>query len=246
MMMEEPQATVPLPKSVIRIVGTSHIAKESERHIKRVYAEFQPDIIAVELDKRRLEGLLDKIAHPEQKEQRLPLSMARTVGVTGYLFLLIGRTMQKRLGSIVDVQPGVDMLAGVMLAKQHGKKLALVDRDIMITLRRLSQAFTFREKMRMLWDVISAPFVPKSKRPKIALDKVPESKLITELMSLLKERYPSLHNVLIVERNIYMAVRLDGLVRANPGKKILLIIGAGHEEDLRERLENLTYLVDVV
>ena len=204
-----------LPKARIRIVGTSHIATKSAEEIDRVYTEFQPDIICVELDKRQ-------------------------VGMTGYLFLVIGRYVQKKLGGVVKVEPGVDMLMAVETARKHEKKLFLIDQDIIITTRRLSSQFTFREKMRVLWDVISAPFNKKMKRVNVHLDRVPDDKTLAMLMGLLKERYPSLYNVLIVERNVVMARNLDNIVRKNPGKSIMVVIGKGHEEDLRMRLRMMT------
>jgi pheromone shutdown protein TraB len=225
-------------KSQIRIVGTSHIAKQSEREIQVAYDSFQPDIIAIELDRRRLQSLLAK-----DQDQRLPLSMIKQIGVTGYLFAVIGKAAQKKMGNIVNVNPGVDLLAAVELAKKHEKQLHLVDQDILITMKHLSKQFSFREKMRVVGDVILAPF---QKKIKFDFRKIPEKKVIKELIGLLKDRYPSLYNVLIVERNIIMAKHLDAIVRKNPGKRILLVIGAGHEEDLRLRLKNMERIAEIL
>lgn len=238
----EDQAT-PVPKAQVIIIGTSHIAQDSADAIARAFSKTDPDIIAVELDKRRLRSLQEQAAGA--KDHKLPLSMIKQVGVTGYLFLLIGKTVQKRLGSIVKVDPGVDMLAAVRTAHANKRRLALIDQDIMVTMRRLSAEFTFKEKMKMLMDVISSPFNKRMRKVKIKLDKVPDAKTIAMLMSLLKERYPSLYNVLIIERNIFMARNIDHLVRHNPGKRILVVVGAGHEEDLRERLRHLERVADV-
>lgn len=229
------------PKATIRIVGTSHIAQQSAREIERVATSFQPDIIAVELDKGRLEALRDRKAG--KKEERLPLSMIRRIGLTGYIFAVLGRTLQKKLGNVVRVEPGVDMLAAVEYATKHEKQLSLVDQDIIITMRRLSSEFTFKEKMKVLWDVISAPF--SKQKINIPLDRVPDEKMIEQLIGLLKIRYPSLYKVLIEERNIVMARNLDTIVRKNPGKRILLVIGAGHGDDLHRRLKHMERLATV-
>jgi len=230
-----------IQKAIIRIVGTSHIARKSAAEIRRVAAEFQPDIIAVELDARRLDALKEQAKGA--KDGKLPLSMMRDVGVTGYLFLVLGRALQKRIGNVLDVQPGIDMLAAVNIALNEQKPLFLVDQDIIVTMKHLSQKFTFKEKMRVLWDVVSAPFV----REKVKFDprSVPKDDLLKQLIGLLKQRYPSLYNVLIVERNVVMARNLDAIVRKNPGKKILLVIGAGHDDDLRQRLKHLERLATI-
>lgn len=229
------------PKATIRIVGTSHIAKQSAREIERVAKEFSPDIIAVELDKGRLRALQEKAAG--KKEERVPLSMIKQVGVTGYLFIVIGRALQKKLGGIMRVDPGIDMLAAVHYAQQNRLLLALVDQDIAVTLRHLSKEFTFKEKMKVLWDVISAPF--SKQKVAIKLDRVPDEKTIKMLLGLLRARYPSLYNVLIVERNIVMARNLDTIVRKNPGKRVMLVIGAGHDDDLRVRLKQMERIATV-
>jgi pheromone shutdown protein TraB len=232
---------VPSAKARIRIVGTSHIAHTSVREIEQTYARFQPDIIAVELDAGRLHALKERAAG--KKAERLPLSVIKQIGVTGYLFAIIGGAVQKRMGNIMNVNPGVDMLTAVDLAQKNKKQLTLVDQDIIITMRRLSKEFTFKEKMRVLWDIVCAPFAKQ--KIKIQLDKVPDEKTLDALMALLKERYPSIYSVLIVERNIVMATNIDAIVRKNPGKNIMLVIGAGHGDDLRVRLKRMEHLATI-
>jgi pheromone shutdown-related protein TraB len=232
---------VVIPKATIRVIGTSHIAQSSADEIRRVAEEFQPDAIAVELDRGRLDALRDP--NRGKKKDRMPLSMIKRIGLTGYLFALIGKTLQKKLGSVVRVEPGVDMMAAVEIAYRKNLILSLVDQDIMITMKRLSAEFTFKEKMRVLWDIITAPF---SKKFKFDISKVPEAELLDKLMGLLKDRYPSIYKVLIIERNIVMARNLDALVRKNPGKKILLVIGAGHGDDLRERLKLMENIAEII
>ena len=49
------------------LLGTSHIAKQSLDDVKRVIEEKKPDIVALELDQRRLYALLHK------KEKRISI-----------------------------------------------------------------------------------------------------------------------------------------------------------------------------
>jgi pheromone shutdown-related protein TraB len=238
----QPKDALEIPKATIKIIGTSHIAKKSAEEIEKAIDSYQPDIVAVELDRRRLKALLDRAAGA--KDEKLPLSMIRQVGVTGYIFASVGKAAQQKMGSIMNVNPGVDMLAAVNAARKHKKELHLVDQDIMITMKRLSAKFTFREKIRVVWDIVAAPF--QKEKYKIRLDKVPDEKTINKLMGLLKERYPSLYEVIVLERNIVMARNLDAIVRRNPGKKILLVIGAGHGDDLRQRLKQMERIATIV
>lgn len=207
----------------IKIIGTSHIAKQSIEEITRTFKNYEPDIICVELDPKRLHALMTD-AKPDYS-----LAGIRRYGLQGYLFAVIGGFIQKKLGNVVGIKPGSDMLTAVNLAKNNKKQLMLIDQDIEITLRRFSKQFTFRDKMKLLWDIIKSPF---GKKVKINLNEVPKEKIIEQMIGQLKERYPSLYNVLIHERNVVMAKNINKIKEKNPDKKILVIIGAGHEKDL--------------
>ncbi len=210
------------------IIGTSHIASQSIKEITRCFNEFEPDIIAVELDHNRLHALLTKA-----KPNYSPL-MIREIGLHGYLFALIGGLLQKKLGSIAGIKPGSEMLAAIELAREHKKKVSLIDQDIRLTLSNLSRKITLKERFRFIFDLFSAPF---SKRMSISLDQVPEEKLISHLLLLLKGRYPNLYSVFVEERNIFMGVRLKAISQAHPESKIMVVVGAGHVEGLLSILE---------
>jgi pheromone shutdown protein TraB len=64
------------------------------------------------------------------------------------------------------------------------------------------------------------------------LNKIPKEELINELMGDIKIRYPSIYAVLIDERNHVMAKNIYRIMSKNEDKKILVIIGAGHEKEL--------------
>ncbi|HIH78293.1 MAG TPA: TraB family protein, partial [Halobacteria archaeon] len=49
-----------------------------------------------------------------------------------------------------------------------------------------------------------------------------------------EKTYPNVAKVLIDERNLYMAERLIELAKNNKDKKIVAVIGAGHEKGVKE------------
>ena len=51
-------------------------------------------------------------------------------------------------------------------------------------------------------------------------------------MKNVKTRYPNFYKILIEERNDVMAHNLIRLMKKDPDKKILAIVGAGHEDEL--------------
>ena len=66
----------------------------------------------------------------------------------------------------------------------------------------------------------------------IDLSKVPSKKLIKKLIGIVKKKYPNVYMVLVEERNKIMAKNLSSLMRKFPEKKILAVIGAGHEDEI--------------
>ena len=215
----------------LKLVGTSHISPESKKRIIRAFNEFKPDIICVELDSQRLMGLRDK------NRKGPGLSAIKHIGFVGFLFASIGGYIQKKLGNITGMMPGEEMLLGVSLAEDNNLRLELIDRDVRLTLRKLNK-IPFREKMRIVWDVVRAPFQRRNK-VKFDLRGIPDKDLVKTLTSQLKNRYPYIYKVVIDERNRVMAKKLFVLRRDNPGKHILAIVGEGHIEGMSEHLKKL-------
>lgn len=223
------------------ILGTSHIAKQSLDEIKDVFLSEKPDIIAVELDGSRLNSLLNQ--NSKQKNVSLYEGI-KMFGVKGYLFAILGKYAQKKLGMRTGINPGSDMLLGVQLARNNFLDLELIDRHIQITLKRLSKYFTWKERFRLVYDVLFGHF-DKSQIVKIDLNKVPDSETIHVLLKSLKDRYPSFYNVLIHERNVFMAKKLVLIHKNNPSKKIMALVGAGHEIEILEHFKAKINTIDV-
>lgn len=214
--------------STLRLIGTSHIAKASLNDIRNAFSQL-PDVVCVELDLQRLHALLSK------QPRTLKLRAISKIGVKGFLFAALGQWAQNKLGKIAGLEPGADMLEAIHLAHRHQLPLVCIDRSLAVTLKRLSQSITFKEKIRFLKDILIGPF-SKKQRIQISLNEVPEKDLITKVMEELRHRYPSLYRVLVQERDQYMAKKLLRIQRQNPDKNLLAVVGAGHEKGIRHYL----------
>lgn len=209
----------------LTIIGTSHIAKQSLDEVKDAINRIKPDIIALELDKRRLYALM------HSKKQRPRLSDIRHIGLKGFIFSIIGAWVEKKLGQLVGIKPGSEMKQAVILAKNHKIRLALIDQDIEITLKRFSKALTWKEKWNFISDLFNAVIFRK-KEIDFDLRTVPNKKTIKKMMDHVRKRYPNIFRVLVTERNKAMAGNLASLMEKDSDKKILAIVGAGHEEEI--------------
>lgn len=213
------------------IIGTSHISKESKERIISQFSEFKPDIICIELDRNRFHALMNP-----QKQRGKPSIVQ--LGVTGYIFAVLGKALQKKLGNMTGMNPGEEMLLGATLAKNNRLRLELIDQDAAVTLRNLSKKVTFREKLRIVQDMFISPF-SKKMRMKIDIHKIPDEEVIIKVMTMMKGRYPGFYNVLLEDRNRFMAKKIYMMMRNNPSKKILAIVGAGHVEGIKKHLNSL-------
>lgn len=215
------------------VVGTSHIARESVEAVKKIIQERKPNIVAVELDRKRLAAVLGQV-----KKRKIRLRDIRNIGIKGVLFNAFGAWVENKLGKIVDIKPGADMKAAIQAAEEIKADVALIDQDIEVTLKRISEELTWREKGRFLKEIIVSIFTKKEKRVEFDLTKVPSADIIKKLTKKLKKTYPSLYKVLITERNEHMAKSLYKLMHERKEEKIIAIVGAGHEEEIVELIKH--------
>jgi pheromone shutdown protein TraB len=215
----------------IRIVGTSHVSEESKERIREAFSGFRPDVVCIELDANRFHAL----SNPQLR--RGAPSVAQ-LGVTGFLFAVIGRALQKRMGDITGMNPGDEMLFAATLARRNGLRLEFIDQDASITLRNMSRKVRFSEKLRMLLDVFRAPFSRKL-RMKIDIRRIPEEEVILKVLALMRGRYQGFYRVLIEDRNRFMAKRIYALMKEAPERRVMAVVGAGHAGGMQRHLKSL-------
>tara|TARA_Y100000310_G_scaffold339874_1_gene433937 strand:- start:1544 stop:2230 length:687 start_codon:yes stop_codon:yes gene_type:complete len=225
----------------LKIIGTSHIAKQSINEIKTAVKEDKPDLIAIELDLQRASALMS------EEKSKIGLTDILKIGIKGYLFVKIGQYVQQKLGKLVGIAPGSEMKTALKLARKEKIQIALIDQPIQITLKNFSKSLTWKEKFRFVIDFFKGIFFRKKQMKELGLEnfdlnKVPETEIIEKMIGQLKKRYPNLYKTLITDRNKYMVKKLIKLFRENPNKKILCIVGAGHKKGM----EKLLLKVDVV
>ncbi len=212
----------------LTIIGTSHISIESVESVKSFILKEKPSVVAVELDRKRLDSLL-------AKDHKIRLTDIRKIGVKGFLFVLVGSYIQNKLAKMAGTKPGDEMLAAVEYAKKVNAKIALIDQDVVVTLSKFSKRFTWKEKFRVLSDLFRGIFFGKRELRRLGISwidlrKVPAERIIKKLVNYMKQRYPSLYLTLIEERNQIMAEKLIRLM--NGFESVLAVVGAGHEEGI--------------
>lgn len=209
----------------IHIIGTSHIAKESVENVKLLIKEKKPECIAVELDANRYYALL----YRQRGEIKLPF-LQKTI-------LTLMQKLQENLSQKTNIFPGQEMLSAVEYATANGIKVAFIDQNINYTVSRLMSKLSFFDKIKLLVFLIPAFMgIPvKSLALELDLNKVPDDKLIERALSELKKEFPAIYEVLIGERNRYMARNI--LKLREQFKTIVVVVGAGHVNGIKALLK---------
>ncbi|MBI2669243.1 TraB/GumN family protein [Candidatus Woesearchaeota archaeon] len=221
----------------IHLLGTSHIAVESINAIKKYILEEKPDMVAVELDLPRAAALFEE-------KRRIRFRDMAKIGFRGVAFAKIGQYVQEKLGKSVGVAPGSEMKTAIEMARKQHLEVAFIDQPIQITLRNFSKELSWKERFRFFWDMLKGLLFPKKAMKELGLDtmdlrKVPSNHLIEQMVTQLRKRYPSVYKTLVEDRNKYMVRQLITLQKEHPEKKILVVVGAGHEKGMKEMLRKI-------
>ncbi len=223
---------LPDSPSQIIIVGTAHVSEKSVRQVVETIEREQPDIVAVELCRGRYDALKGKA-----QVSQIPIKELLSEGKV-YFFLVhwLLAYIQKKIGDEMGVQPGAEMINAIDAAEASGAKVALIDRDIQVTLQRFWSKMGFFEKIRMVGALIGAALGFGDGKD-IDIDNITDQDMVTMLIEELRGIAPTAAIVLIDERDAYIA---GNLVRAasGGGKKIVAVVGAGHRSGIENYLKH--------
>ena len=214
----------------VRVVGTAHVSAESVEEVERTIEEERPDVVAVELDQGRYNQM--------KGEQAADLDPSDLLsGNTVYQFIAYWMLsyVQARLGDQFDIEPGADMLAGVETAERLGLGVALVDRDIQMTIQRFWARMSLREKLSMVWNLLLAMVgVGGGEAEDLDISDLTESDVVTAMMEEFRQFSPGGAEALIDERDAFIAHRLVAL--REQGFDVVAVVGAGHREGIESYL----------
>jgi pheromone shutdown-related protein TraB len=214
----------------VRVVGTAHVSEESAAEVESVIEAENPDVVAVELDENRYRQM--KGEDPEDLD---PKELLRGSAAFQFLAYWLLSYVQKRLGDQFDVDPGADMRAGIDTAEAIGAGVALVDRDIQVTIQRFWAGIGLREKLRLLWELVLGMAGFGGDGEEIQLDELTDTDVVSVMIEEFRQFSPTAAATLIDERDAYIAHNLHEL-RAS-GVDVVAVLGAGHEAGVNEYLD---------
>lgn len=211
----------------LTIIGVAHILPKSREEVRATIESESPQVVAVELDQLRYSALMGEVGAGARKAPR-----ARELWpfiLNKFLYML-----QSKFAQSTGMQAGEEMLVAIESAKKVGAKVELIDRDINLTLQRLIERMGVKEKLRLSVEMLFG-LLPFGRR--VEFEKLTEEKFDEQLVSSLKSALPAAYDVLIDERNSYMAAKIAMLMDSTKGK-IVCVVGAGHVSGLSSRLDS--------
>jgi len=202
----------------LRLVGTAHISSTSVALVRQQIEDWGPDLVAVELCESRKASLLD----PEALENEDLLKILNDGKSHMILLQSALAAEQRRMGVASGEKPGAELLAAIEAAEEAAIPVELIDRDVVITLRRAWSKMGLREK----WRVMDAFLWQEDDDDEASVEELLEdSDMLSNLMEEAREVAPGAGSVLIDERDAFIAGRLQQI----RGKgKVLAVVGAGH------------------
>ena len=210
----------------LRLVGTAHISSASVELVRQQIEEWKPDLVAIELCESRKAALLEPDALDNEDLLKI-LNEGRS-----HMILLQSALAaeQRRMGIASGEKPGAELLAAIEAADEEGIPVELIDRDVVITLRRAWSKMGFREKFRVLDALL---WQDDDEEDASVEELLEDSDMMSNLMEEAREVAPAAGSVLIDERDAFLAGRLQQI----RGKgKVLAVVGAGHLSGVQHQL----------
>lgn len=211
----------------ILLVGTAHVSKDSAREVKELIEQEKPDSVCVELCSARYDSINNRDKWKNMdiitiiKQKKAPLLLVN----------LILSSFQKRLAQQLGINPGQEMIQAISSAKDVNAHLVLADRDIQVTFTRLWKKLSLWGKMRILIILIFSMF-SKEKISEEEIERLKSEDVLTVALSELARSFPRLKNILIDERDQYLAEK----IKLAPGDKVIAIVGAGHIPGIKKEI----------
>jgi pheromone shutdown-related protein TraB len=216
-------------RSVI-LAGTAHISPESIEEVRSLVDAEKPGRLCVELDAGRWKSMSEG-----GNWQSLDIGKVLKEG-RGFLLLanLALAGFQRRMGSEVGVKPGEEMLAAVRAAEAAGVPYSFCDREVQVTLKRAWAKSGFWNRSKLLAGLVDSAF-SQEKLSEEEIERLKERNELEEMMGELADYLPSVKEVLIDERDRYLASR----IYANSEPLVLAVVGAGHLNGIEAWLKKL-------
>ena len=213
------------------LLGTAHVSKTSVDVVRAAIASGAYDTIAVELDPQRAQALTDPDALA-----RLDLVKVLREGKTAVFAANLGlAAYQRRLAEQLGIEPGAELKAAVVDARERSLALHLIDRDVGLTFKRAMQRLGWWGRAKVSGGLLASLFFDETVSDE-QIENLKEGDMLEASFSEFAADSPALYETVIAERDQYMAARLREIPQQGSPREVLAVVGAGHLQGLAKHL----------
>ena len=211
---------------VLYLIGTAHVSGDSVKFVEECINEFEPDTVAVELDKNRMDVLKNR----KKYEETDIIDIFKKKKVLFFTVQLIMSGYQKKIAEKTGSAPGSEFKKAIELAEEKDLKLVNADRDISVTLRRTINSMTFKEKVKFFTGML---FGDDKDVDEQAIEELKKGDMLMQIIGEMQDEFPSLKRTILDERDRYLAAN----IAQNLGEKTVAVVGAAHVPGILRRLQ---------
>lgn len=209
----------------ILLIGTAHVSRESTELVRQTIQTEKPDTVCVELCESRFQSI-------RQKDKWRDMNIIKVIKEKKTFLLLSNlllASFQKRIADKLDIKPGAEMIEAIESADSCGAAIHLADRDIRVTLSRTWRVMGLWAKLKILFQLaLSLGNVDEITEEDV--EKMKQEDMLQSLLSEVEKSLPVLRNILIDERDRYLAQK----IKDAPGNRIVAVVGAGHVPGIKQ------------
>ncbi len=229
------------------LLGTAHVSLDSVKDVENAFENFKPDYVCVELCEPRHESLLN----PEKWKSLDIAQVIKEKKISLLASNLILSSFQKKIGLKLGVQPGMEMLIASEFARKNHIRLFLIDREIKTTLLRAWHSISFFQKIWLIQYLIASLIISEDISQE-QIEKLKTKDALEELFDSLPARYHKIKEIVITERDQFMAENIKRIIdnsfelkeyiyrrketKRKKNKRILAVVGAGHLKGIQKYL----------
>ena len=208
------------------LIGTAHVSGDSVKFVEECINEYEPDTVAVELDKNRMDVLKNR----RKYEETDIIDIFKKKKVLFFTVQLIMSGYQRKIAEKTGSAPGSEFKKAIELAEEKDLKLVNADRDISVTLKRTINAMTFKEKVKFFTGML---FGDDKDVDEKAIEDLKKGDMLMQIIGEMQDEFPSLKRTILDERDRYLAAN----IAQNLGEKTVAVVGAAHVPGILRRLQ---------
>ncbi len=218
----QPVRDLELDGAQLRLLGTAHVSKASAEAVAAEIAGGDYDCVAIELCGGRHRALADPTALASLDLYQV-IRQGQAPMITATLAL---GAFQARIAEQLGTEPGAEMRAAIDGARARGIELALIDRDVGVTLKRIYRNVPWWKRAYLFSGLLASVLAPEEIDAD-GVERLKQDDLLEATFAQFAARAPAIYEPLVAERDRYMSARIEQLV-ADGRRRILVVIGAAH------------------